>query len=72
MKVKQFILGDIETNTYVVYDNQNCIVIDPPFDRYSTVEKFVEQNNLVPVAVVLTHGHFDHCGGAQKRLGAGK
>ena len=66
MRVKQFILGDIETNTYVVYRDGKCIVIDPPFDRFSAVENFVEQSNLEPVAIVLTHGHFDHCGGAQK------
>lgn len=66
MKVKQFILGGIETNTYVVYRNGKCLVIDPPFDNFDTVERFVDQNNLTPVAVVLTHGHFDHCGGAQK------
>jgi len=69
MKVKQFILGGIETNTYVVYDDDKCIVIDPPFDNFDTVERFVDQMNLQPVAVVLTHGHFDHCGGAQKLAG---
>ena len=66
MKIKQFILGGIETNTYIVYDDGKCIVIDPPFDNFDTVENFVANNGLTPVAIVLTHGHFDHCGGAQK------
>ena len=55
MKIKQFILGGIETNTYVVYDEEKCLLIDPAFDKYSTVENFVEQNNLKPVYVF-------HCG----------
>ena len=62
MKIDRFILGDFETNCYVVRADESagdCMVIDPGFDVEQVVEFLVEQK-LNPVAVILTHGHVDH------------
>lgn len=62
MKIDRFILGDFETNCYVVRADEaagDCLVIDPGFDSEQVVESLVE-HKLIPVAVVLTHGHADH------------
>ena len=62
MKIDRFILGDFETNCYVVRADESardCLVIDPGFDAEQVVEFLVEQK-LNPVAVILTHGHVDH------------
>jgi hydroxyacylglutathione hydrolase len=62
MKIDRFILGDFETNCYVVRADEaarDCLVIDPGFDAERVVEFLVEQK-LNPVAVILTHGHVDH------------
>ncbi len=62
MKIDRFILGDFETNCYVVrVDEQagDCLVIDPGFDAQQVVE-FLVEHSLSPVAAILTHGHADH------------
>jgi hydroxyacylglutathione hydrolase len=51
------------SNTYLLADesikSNSCIVIDPGLDSESIFNCIVE-NNLVPVAIFCTHGHFDH------------
>ena len=45
-------------NTYVLTDSSNrCVVIDP-----SVVDaiRYIEDNKLKLVGILLTHGHFDH------------
>ncbi len=62
MKIDRFILGDFETNCYVVrVDEQarDCLVIDPGFDAQQVVE-FLVEHSLNPLAAILTHGHVDH------------
>ena len=62
MKIDRFILGDFETNCYVVrVDEQarDCLVIDPGFDAQQVVA-FLVEHSLNPVAAILTHGHADH------------
>jgi hydroxyacylglutathione hydrolase len=62
MKIDRFILGDFETNCYVVRVDEtakDCLVIDPGFDAQQIVD-FLAERELNPVAVVLTHGHADH------------
>ena len=62
MKIDRFILGDFETNCYVVRVDEaarDCLVIDPGFDAEQVVE-FLTEQKLNPVAVILTHGHVDH------------
>lgn len=66
MKIKTFVLGYIQNNVYLVEQDGNCILIDPTFDENDTVAKYIEQNSLHLQAILLTHGHFDHCGGVKR------
>lgn len=53
------------SNTYIFKNkvNDECIIIDPGFDL-ELIEKGIQEHKLKPVAVVSTHGHFDHIGSA--------
>lgn len=60
--IKRLILGSMQTNCYVVYnENQDCVIIDPGANGQK-VAKYIEQNELNLKAILLTHGHFDHIG----------
>lgn len=65
MKVDHLILGAFETNCYVLRGTEtakDCLIIDTGLEAGSLV-RFLQKNNLNPVAVVLTHGHPDHAAG---------
>ena len=67
MKIDRFILGDFETNCYVLRADEaakDCLVLDPGFDAQQVVDFLVERE-LNLVAVVLTHGHADHIVGVE-------
>lgn len=56
-------------NTFAVTeDGKNCILIDCAQPR---VLKWCEGLSLKPIAVLLTHAHFDHVGGCQTLQSAG-
>jgi len=50
------------TNCWVVAPaaGEQCIVIDPGIGVTGQLDEVIAENRLHPVAVVLTHGHFDH------------
>lgn len=63
MKIVLKNLGYIETNCYIIGADgtDECVIIDPGADEkkvYAGVEEFSQ--NAKPVAILLTHGHFDH------------
>lgn len=60
-------LGMLDNNVYIVASDNNCIVIDCPFDNGQLLS-YIDQLGLKLQAVVLTHGHFDHCGGVATLL----
>ncbi|MDD3832147.1 MAG: MBL fold metallo-hydrolase [Clostridia bacterium] len=64
MKIKRLILGALETNCYVLTDENtgDCVIIDPAYNAQQVVD-YLSDNHLTPIAILLTHGHFDHCGG---------
>ncbi len=61
MLIKDFPLGQIETNCYIVTDENTlaCVVIDPG-DEANVVLHYLETNHLKLRYIFLTHGHFDH------------
>ena len=63
MLIKTLTVGQIETNCYVVTNESTleCVVIDPG-DESNTILDYIESNHLKCVAILLTHGHFDHVG----------
>ncbi len=63
MLIKAIPVGHLETNCYVVTDEETllCAVIDPG-DESNAILDYLEDNRLCCKAVLLTHGHFDHTG----------
>ena len=68
MTITTLPLGMLQTNCYILAQEERCLVIDPG-DEAEKVLAFLEQNGLTLEAVLLTHGHFDHVG-AVKELAA--
>lgn len=63
MEIKVVPLGHIQTNCYMIETEQAAVVIDPGFNSEIT-EEFLKQNSKKERAILLTHCHFDHIGGA--------
>lgn len=51
-----------DTNCFVVAPGagEQCIVIDPGIGVTGQLDEVIAEHRLHPVAVLLTHGHFDH------------
>ncbi len=62
MLVAGFPAGSFQTNCYVVASGpgEACVVVDPGQDAVEPLETLLAEHRLTPVAVLLTHGHFDH------------
>jgi len=72
MKVDRLIIGLYQTNCYLLRRSAaetDCLVLDPGLDHQPLLE-FLRQNNLTPVAAVLTHGHIDHIASLRPLLAA--
>lgn len=65
MKINHYVVGPVQTNCYVVINEENkeCLIIDPGASAKQLAE-LIRRDELTPVAVLLTHGHFDHAGAA--------
>ena len=61
MKIEAMRLGQVGTNCYLLIDEtaKVCAVIDPG-DSGERVAQAIRGAGLTPVAVLLTHSHFDH------------
>jgi glyoxylase-like metal-dependent hydrolase (beta-lactamase superfamily II) len=61
MLIKTLVVGQLETNCYVVTDENTleCAVIDPGAES-NTILDYLEDNHLKCRAILVTHVHFDH------------
>ena len=62
VKVETLVLGNIETNCYLLSTLDTVLVIDPGFSPRRIIEKLNDEYKGQLDAVLLTHGHFDHIG----------
>ena len=63
MPIAVFPIGPLETNAYVLHEQQDAVVVDPGGDMRGGLTRildFLSQNTLTLQAVLLTHLHFDH------------
>ncbi len=58
MNIKKVVVGFLDENCYIVEKNNECIIIDPGDDP----NKIVNNITLKPIAILITHRHFDHIG----------
>lgn len=63
LKCDSMVVGEVQTNCYFVYNanTSECVIIDPGAQAQALYE-YIEEKGLKPVAILLTHGHFDHIG----------
>lgn len=65
MKIHTLPLGDYQTNTYIVTQDDRCVIIDAGYDP-ERILRFLAQKQLTAEAILLTHGHFDHVGAVRE------
>ncbi len=61
MLVKTLIVGQLQTNCYLLTDKKSgdTIIVDPGDDA-DYIENNIRDFELKPIMILATHGHFDH------------
>lgn len=61
MKIQHSVLGMCATNTYYGYDDETKrgLIVDPA-DSPDTIIAKADSLPMIPEAILITHGHFDH------------
>ncbi len=60
--VRTYSLGPVQTNCYIVSNkNKECLIFDPG-EEGARLVKELRSKGLKPLAILLTHTHFDHIG----------
>ncbi|AAL63547.1 MULTISPECIES: MBL fold metallo-hydrolase [Pyrobaculum] len=67
MNVERVIVGPLATNSYIVCEREECVVIDPGAEG-DRIMRQLGRKSLV--AVVATHLHFDHVGAVARLVEA--
>ena len=64
MTVDTVVVGDFQTNAYVVsaVDSPAALIVDAPGPADQITQR-VRERELVPEVLLLTHAHIDHLGG---------
>ena len=63
--IDTLIIGDFQTNCYCLRESEDshyCLIIDTGLDEAELLD-FLEEKQVMPMALVLTHGHIDHIAG---------
>ena len=62
MLVVGFPSGALQANCYLLAAGagEPCVIVDPGQEAVEPIMAAVREHRLSPVAVLLTHGHFDH------------
>ena len=66
LAIRMMVLGPVQTNCYFLIneDTKEVLIVDPA-DRAQKIIEWINSEGLKPVAILLTHGHFDHIMGVQ-------
>ena len=63
MEMYAITVGPIQENCYfLIGDHENDTIIFDPGEQAEDIIAAIEENALHPIAIVLTHAHYDHIG----------
>lgn len=62
MKWTQIPLGPLQTNAYIIENEKKEAVVIDPGSQGDELVKWLQNQGLTPLAILLTHAHFDHIG----------
>jgi len=67
LTIKRMVLGPVRTNCYLVYNEttREGIIFDPASNS-DKIRELIEEEKIDLKGIFLTHGHYDHIGGATK------
>ena len=67
IKIGRMMLGVCQTNCYFVYrEGSSKVIFIDPADYGEQIYKAMKDNGFEVVAILLTHGHFDHIWGCSR------
>lgn len=59
MKVQKIVNDLVDENTYLIFNDDSVIVVDPG-SNYTQIKKAIDKKKIKKVYVYLTHAHYDH------------
>ncbi|OGF27771.1 MBL fold metallo-hydrolase [Candidatus Falkowbacteria bacterium RIFOXYB2_FULL_34_18] len=60
MEIKRLVVGQIETNCYILISNSEMAVIDPGDEAERIISEFKKHSAKLKY-IIHTHYHYDHC-----------
>jgi len=69
IQVHRIVNTPVPSNCFVIYDksvNSDCIIVDPGTKDNEGLISYIVEQRLLPVYIILTHEHFDHCWGVNE------
>ena len=64
MNITTLIVGEYQVNCYILRQNNHVLIIDPG-SNFNRISANILDDEIVD-GIILTHGHFDHVGAADK------
>ena len=65
MRIADFVIGPLDTNCYVIYNDTEAVAVDPGGPPLPVLD-FLRQKKLTLTHILLTHLHFDHTYGVSQ------